>query len=326
MGSDEVLSEEEAEALLDGVASGEVDGTALAAPGEVIPYDLTDQDRIVRGRLPVLEKINARFVRHIQAGLEHLLQRPVEVSMDGLQTVRCADYIHSLGVPVSVNFVRANPLPGEALVVLDPGMVFTVVDIYFGGNGSYEGQMSGREFTPTETRIIQLVLNQFLQDLKQAWEPVMSVDCKSIRSETNPQYSGIASSRETLIISSFRMELDDCTGEFHIALPDSMIEPVRDLLDGGQQKSQSDNEAVWLQALQEQLQEAHVEIYGTIAETAVTLRDVFNLKSGDIIPVEMPEQVTLQVGDVPLFHGQFGVHEDRNAVKITTCLNETENT
>jgi len=122
------------------------------------------------------------------------------------------------------------------------------------------------------------------------------------------------------------MELDECACEFHIALPDSMIDPVRDLLDGGQQKSQSDNEVVWLELLQEKLQEAHVEIYGTIAETAVSLREVFNLKTGDIIPVELPEQVTLQVGEVPLFHGQFGVHDDRNAVKITNCLIETEYT
>ncbi|MGB5305847.1 MAG: flagellar motor switch protein FliM [Gammaproteobacteria bacterium] len=324
MGSEEVISAEEAAALLDGVASGELDGTAQAAPGEVVPYDLTDQDHIVRGRLPVLDKISARFVRHFQAGLEHLLQRPVEVSMDVLQTVRCADYIHSLGVPVSVNFVHATPLPGEALIIMDPGMVFTVVDIYFGGDGRYQGQMSGREFTPTETRIIQLVLNQILQDLKQAWEPVMPVEFKAVRSEANPQYSSIANSRETLIVCGFRMELDEFACEFHIALPDSMIEPVRDLLDGGLQKSQSDNEVVWLQALQEKLQEAQVDIYGTIAATTVKLRDVFNLKTGDVIPVELPEQVTLQVGEVPLFQGRFGVHEDRNAVKITTCLNDTK--
>jgi len=326
MSDNEILSEEEVGALLDGVAAGEVGGAPPAPGGEVLPYDLMDQDHIVRGQLPVLEKINARFVRQLEDGFEQMLQRRVEIAEEGLQTVRTTDYIHSLGLPVSLNFININPLAGEALVVLDPALVFSVVDIYFGGSGKYRNQMIGREFTPTESRVIQLGLNQTLQDLAAAWEKVLTVEARFIRSEADPQYSSLAGSREMLIISSFRMDFEDSGGEFHIGLPVSMIEPIRDLLDGGQRKSMSANHGNWLQALQQNLQDAEVEIYGRMAETALTLRDVVGMRPGDIIPVNMPGQVTLRVGDVPLFRGQFGVYREHNAVKVESEVERNDKT
>lgn len=326
MSENEILSEEEVDALLDGVAAGEVGGASPAPVGEVVPYDLTDQDHIVRGQLPVLEKINARFVRQLEDGFEQMLQRSVEIAEEGLQTVRAADYIHSLGLPVSLNFINISPLAGEALVVLDPALVFSVVDIYFGGSGRYRNQMIGREFTPTESRVIQLVLNQTLQDLGAAWEKVLTVEPHFVRSEADPQYSSLAGSREMLIISSFRMNIEDSGGEFHIGLPVSMIEPIRDLLDGGQRKSMSANEGSWLQALQQNLQDAEVEICGSMAETALTLRDVVGMRPGDIIPVNMPGQVILRVGDVPLFRGQFGVYRENNAVKVESEVDRSDKT
>jgi flagellar motor switch protein FliM len=324
MSENEVLSEEEVDALMDGVASGEVGGESPPPAGEVIPYDLTDQDHIVRGQLPVLEKINANFIRLLEEGFEQMLQRPVEIQEEGLQTVRTNDYIHSLGLPVSLNFVELPPLQGEALVALDPAMVFAIVDIYFGGTGKYRNQMIGREFTPTENRIIQLVLNQLLQDLAGAWEPVMPLAPRYIKSESDPQYSVLAGSREMLVISSFRVELDDCGGEFHIALPGSMIEPVRDLLDGGQRKNRSRDQSGWLQALQQNIQEADIELRATVARTRLTLRDVVGLQSGDVIPVNQPEQTTLQVGDVPVYAGQFGVYRQHNAVRVTGVIDDAE--
>jgi len=316
MSENEILSEEEVDALLDGVAAGEVGGRSPAPAGEVLPYDLTDQDHIVRGQLPVLEKINARFVRQLEDGFGQMLQRNVEIAEEGLQTVRTSDYILSLGLPVSLNFFSISPLAGEALVVLDPALVFSVVDIYFGGSGRYRDRRIGREFTPTESRIIQLFLNQTLRDLAGAWEKVLAIEPRFVRGETDPQYSSLAGSRELLIISSFRMEFEESGGEFHIGLPVSMIEPIRDLLDGGQRKSISANYDSWLIALKQNLQDAEVEIYGRMAETALTLRDVVGMRSGDVIPVSMPGQVTLHVGDVPLFRGQFGIYREHNAIKV----------
>jgi flagellar motor switch protein FliM len=324
MSENELLSEEEVDALMDGVESGVVAGATPAPAGEVVAYDLTDQDHIVRGQFPVLEKIHAAFMRLLEEGLGQMLQREVEITDEGLQTVRTSDYIHSLGLPVSVNFVTLEPLAGEALVVFDPGFVFTVVDIYFGGSGNYRNQMIGREFTPSEQRIAQLLLNQVLRDIQSAWEPVLQVATRYARTECDPEYSTLAGNRAMLVIAGFRMETGGNGGEFHIALPAAMIEPVRDLLDGGQRKSKSANQAGWLQALQQNLQEAEVEVVGRIGDTQLTLRDVVGLKPGDILPVNMPGSVTLQVCGVPLFNAKFGVRGENNAVRIHTRIDRKD--
>ena len=322
--SGEVLSEEEKDALMAGVKSGEVGGDAELSNGEAVPYDLTSQDRIVRGRLPVLEKINERLTRQMQGGFEKMLNRPVDVSVGELKTVRISDYIHALDVPASLNFVTVDPLPGEALFVFNPYLVYSIVDIYFGGNCQQQGRVEGRDFTPTETRVTQLVLDRIFQGLKDAWEQVLVIDCKYIKSESNPQFSCMATSREMMVVSSFHVSWGEVGGEFHICFPSSMVDPIRALLDGGRQKSKLDIEKIWLSNLQRKIQEATVEIHGTIADTEVSLRDVFNLKPGDVIPVLMPEQVTLMVDDVAMFYGRFGVHKGHNAVKVINRLNARE--
>lgn len=320
----EVLSEEEKDALMAGVKSGEVGGDAALLNGEAVPYDLTSQDRIVRGRLPVLEKINERLTRQMQVGFEKMLNRPVDVSVGELKTVRISDYIHELDVPASLNFVNIDPLPGEALFVFNPYLVYSIVDIYFGGNCQQQGRVEGRDFTPTESRVTQLVLDRIFQGLKEAWEQVLVIDCNYIKSESNPQFSCMATSREMMVVSSFHVSWGDVGGEFHICFPFSMVDPIRGLLDGGRQKSKLDIEKIWLSNLQRKIQEATVEIHGTIADTEVSLRDVFNLKPGDVIPVLMPEQVTLMVDDVAMFYGRFGVHKGHNAVQVINRLNARE--
>lgn len=320
----EVLSEEEKDALMAGVSSGEVDGQPAVPSGEVVPYDLTSQDRIVRGRLPVLEKINERFIRYLQGGFEKMLKRPVDVSSGELKTVRISDYIHGLDIPASLNFVHVDPLPGEALFVFNPHLVYSIVDIYFGGNCLQQGRVEGRDFTPTETRVTRLVLDGIFQALKDAWEQVLAVEFNYVKSESNPQFSCMATSREMMVVSSFHVRFGEVGGEFHVCFPYSMIDPVRGLLDGGRQKSKLDIEKMWLTNLKHKIQEATVEMHGTIADTEVSLRDIFNLKAGDVIPVTMPEQVTLTVDDVDMFHGHFGVHNDHNAVKIISRLSTRE--
>jgi flagellar motor switch protein FliM len=314
--SGEVLSEEEKDALMAGVNSGEVGGNAAVKDGEAVPYDLISQDRIVRGRLPVLEKINERLIRQLQQGFEKMLKRPVDVSVAELRTVKVSDYIHALDIPMSLNFVHVDPLPGEALFVFDPYLVYSIVDFYFSGTGQQQGRVEGRDFTPTETRVIRLALDSVFLGLKDAWEQVLAVECKYLKSESNPQFSCMATSREMMVVSSFQLGFGDVGGVLDICLPFTMIDPVRGLLDGGRQKSKLDIEKIWLTNLQQKVQEATVEIYGTIADTEVSLRDVFNLHAGDVIPVSMPEQVTLKVDGVAMFSGRFGVHKGHNAVKV----------
>ncbi|MFN2308643.1 MAG: flagellar motor switch protein FliM [Gammaproteobacteria bacterium] len=315
----DLLSQEEIDALLHGVGSGDIDtdGDASLAPGEAQNYDFTSQDRIVRGRMPTLEMINERFARYFRISLFNMLRRTAEISIGGVQMLKFAEYVHSLFVPTSLNLVKVNPLRGTALFVLDPKLVFIIVDNYFGGDGRFHTRIEGREFTPTEQRVIQRILNQAFADLIQAWTPVMPVSFEYLNSEVNPQFANIVSPTEVVVVSTFHIELEGGGGALHVTFPYSMVEPIRDLLDAGMQSDRSEIDDRWRVAIREEMKDASVELSSTLVETTISMRDVLNLQAGDVIPIELPELATLCAEDVPVFRGRFGVSQGNRAIKIT---------
>lgn len=318
MSGHDLLSQDEIDALLHGVDSGAVDTEEPpAAPGEARTYDLASQDRIVRGRLPTLEMINDRFARQWRIGLFNMLRRSAEISVRGIDLLKFGEYMHSLYVPTNINLVKIKPLRGTALIVFEPRLVFTVVDNFFGGDGRYPAKIEGREFTPTEMRVINLLLKQAFSDIAEAWAPVLPIEFEYMNSEVNPHFANIVTPREYIVVSKFHIELDGGGGDMHVAFPYSMLEPIRDLLDAGIQSDRVEKDENWVQALRNQLFDAELEFSSTLAEMHMSLRDLMQLKAGDIIPVELPPQVPLRVQGVPLFKGEFGVSNGQRAVKIT---------
>ena len=317
--SSDLLSQDEIDALLHGVDSGAVDTEdAPPAPGEARSYDFASQDRIVRGRLPTLEMINERFARTWRIGLFNLLRRSADLSVRGVELVRFGEYMHSLQVPTNLNLVKMKPLRGTALVVYEPRLVFTVVDNFFGGNGKYHTRIEGREFTATGMRVIQLLLKQTFADLVEAWAPVMPVEFEYLNSEVNPHFANIISPREYIVVSKFHVELEGGGGEFHVSLPYSMLEPIREQLDAGVQSDRVERDESWTRAMRNQLQDAEVELACALATRQISLRELSRLKVGDVIPIDLPKTVELQVEQMPLFTGDFGTHNGRNAIKVTS--------
>ncbi|MGH8073575.1 MAG: flagellar motor switch protein FliM [Lysobacter sp.] len=313
----DLLSQDEIDALLHGVDSGAVDTEdAPAEPGEARNYDFASQDRIVRGRLPTLEMINERFARTWRIGLFNLLRRSADLSVRGVDLMRFGEYMHSLQVPNNLNLVKMKPLRGTALVVYEPRLVFSVVDNFFGGNGKYHTRIEGREFTPTEMRVIQLLLKQTFADLVEAWAPVMPVEFEYLNSEVNPHFANIISPREYIVVSRFHVELEGGGGEFHVSIPYSMLEPVREQLDAGLQSDRVERDEGWTTAMRSQLLDAEVELSCALARRQISLRNLCQLKVGDVIPIDLASSVELQVEQMPLFAGEFGSHNGNNAVKI----------
>ena len=173
--SQDFLSQEEVDALLKGVTGEADEAPAEEEAGTVKPYDLGRQERIVRGRMPTMELINERFARLLRIGLFNYMHRSTEISVGPIRVQKYSEFIRNLVVPTNLNLVKMKPLRGTALVVYEPRLVFTVVDNFFGGNGKYHTRIEGREFTPTEMRVIQLLLKQTFADLVEAWAPVMPV-------------------------------------------------------------------------------------------------------------------------------------------------------
>ncbi len=316
----EILSQDEIDALLDGVDSGDVDTQPAPQPGEVMPLDLASQDRIVRGRLPTLEMINERFARHFRVSLFNMLRRSPELSVVGVESLKFSEYMHKLYVPTNLNLVRVKPLRGTALIVFEPRLVFAVVDNFFGGDGRYRAKIEGREFTPTEMRVVQLLLNAAFADLAEAWGPILEVEFEYLQSEVNPHLATIVSPTEVVVVSRFRVELEGGGGDVHVTLPYSMIEPVREQLNAGVQSDRGDHDDRWARAMKQQLESAEVSIAGVLARPRVSLRELLALQPGDVIPIGMPRQTELEVEGISSYRGEFGVSGGNNAVRIEDLL------
>ena len=314
----DLLSQDEIDALLDGVSGGSVaTGSDEPLPSDaVIAYDFTQQDRIVRGRLPTLEMVNDRFARYFRTGVFSVLRKTCEVSVLGVRMVKFAEYVHGLAVPSNLNLVRIKPLRGTALVVMEPRLVFTVIDNFFGGDGRYHARIEGRDFTATENRVIQIMLVELFAAMVEAWAPVLPLEFEYLNSEINPQFANIVSPTETVVVSRFHVELDGGGGEIHLTLPYAMVEPIRTLLDAGVQSDRVDRDDRWSETLHEEILDAEVGLSTLLLETEISIGDFLQLRPGDVIPVQLPELTTVFAEDVPIFRGRYGQANGHKAVRF----------
>ncbi|WP_076416949.1 flagellar motor switch protein FliM [Colwellia sp. UCD-KL20] len=322
----DLLSQDEIDALLHGVDDVEeeelVEDNANA--DGMSDYDFSSQDRIVRGRMPTLEMVNERFARHMRISLFNMMRRTAEVSINGIQMIKFGEYVHTLFVPTSLNMVRFRPLKGTALITMEARLVFILVDNFFGGDGRYHAKIEGREFTPTERRIIQMLLKLIFEDYKEAWSPVMDVSFEYLDSEVNPSMANIVSPTEVVVISSFHIELDGGGGDFHVALPYSMLEPIRELLDAGVQSDKEDTDMRWSKALRDEIMDVPIGISTKFIEVELPLSQIMELEAGDIIPIDMPEHVTVLVENLPSFRAKLGRSRENLALKIEEKIKRPE--
>jgi flagellar motor switch protein FliM len=317
MSKEDLLSQDEIDALLHGVDSGDVatEDDLRARDGVARPIDLASQERIMRGRMPALEMINERLARHLRNSLFKLLRRSMEITVGEVRLEKFGEYIHALPVPTSLNMIRVKPLRGTALLVMDARLVFMLVDHFFGG-GRFKAKVEGREFTLTETRVMRMVLDLIFKGMTEAWEPVLPLEFEYLKTETNPQFADIVRPSEMMVISSFRIELDGGGGELHVTLPYSMIEPIRHLLDARLQSERGEGDGRWLKALRDEIRLAPVEVSCKLVEIELSVAELLRLKPGDVLPMDMPERVTLYAEGIPAFHGRFGASQGRHAVQV----------
>lgn len=315
MAVNDILSQDEIDALLHGVDSGAVDTEPAPAPGEARDYDFATQVRIVRGRMPTLEMMNERFARLFRISLFNMLRRSPEIAVAPVEMHKFAEYVHTLHVPTSLNLIKLNPLRGTALMILDPKLVFAVVDNFFGGSGRF-AKIEGREFTPTESRIIDMLIRQAFVDLKEAWSPVVSIDPEYLGSEINPHFANIVSPTEIVVITRFHIELDGGGGDLHVTMPYSSVEPLRELLDAGVQSDRVEKDERWMHALRDEIEDAEVELKTVLGHSRVTLGQLLDMKAGDVLPCDFAGHVTLHSEGVPLFRGTCGHSRGQHAVKI----------
>jgi len=307
---------------LKGVDSGAIGSGSdrLSANGEVLPYELGSQDLTHGSHLPAMDLVNERFARSFEKNISSMLRRSVEVSVEGIKMLRYSDFMNNLQTPTNLNLVSINPLRGTGMLVIEPELVLSTVDNFFGGDGRYQTNIEDREFTPTENRVIQLLLDMSFFDLANAWEPLIGLDFRFLRSEIDPQFASIVSADEVVVVSTFRLELEGGSGAFHVVMPNSMLDPVKDLDGVGAGGDQDSVDQDWVRAIKDGMKQAVVEIDCSMAHTRLALSDVLKLNPGDVIPVELPELVMVRAAQTPIFRGTIGVSNGKNAIQFVVPI------
>ena len=315
--SQDFLSQDEVDALLKGV-TGDTDEPEAGVDEGSGPrnYNLGTQERIVRGRMPTLELINERFARYLRIGLFNYMHRNAEISVGPIKVQKYSEFIRNLVVPTNLNLVSAKPLRGTGLFIFDPNLVFLVVDNMFGGDGRFHTRVEGRDFTQTEQRIIQGMLNVVFTEYGRSWKPVHDLNFEYIRSEMNSQFANIATPSEIVVSTTFSIEFGGSAAEMHICFPYSMMEPIRDLLYSSMQSDQLSTDKRWITLLRQQLQSAEVELTAELTHAALSLGQIQKMKVGDVIPVNIPETIIAKVDGVPLMECKFGQQQGQFAIQI----------
>jgi flagellar motor switch protein FliM len=318
--SNEFLTQDEVDALLKGVSGEEEEQTQVLDPGAVRPYNLATQERIVRGRMPTLEIIHERFARLLRIGLFNFMRRSPEISVGPVRAIKYSEFVRNLVVPTNINIAQMKPLRGNALFVFEPALVFLVVDNLFGGDGRFHTRVEGREFTPTEQRIIQKMLQVVFDDYQSAWKNVHPLTFEFQRSEMHTQFANIATPTEIVVATTFNIDFGAGGGAFHICVPYASLEPIRDVIYSTMQGDHTEPDKRWIRMLSKQVQAAEVELSAKLVETPVTVQQLINLKVGDVIGVDIPPTVQATIDGVPIFECTYGARNGQHAIRIERAL------
>ena len=321
----EVLSQGEVDALLRGVGDGEVETETDEVPEEesgVVPYDLTSQEKIIRGRLPTLDIINQMFSRLFRNTFSILMRKSVEVSTVSTDTIKFGDFLRSLAVPSSLHIFRMEPLRGHGLMVVESKLVFAVVDTFFGGSGIKEAKITGRDFSSIEIRMTKSVVLSALEDLEKAWRPVHAVTTNFVRSEVNPQFAAIVPPTDIVLVILFEIEMESISGTLTICLPYAAIEPVIPKLKAQFQSEEMEVDQVWIRRLRTELLTTEVELVAELGTSTITPQDLMKFKVGDTLMLgnDVTDPLTLKVEQITKFKGFPGVSRGNKAVQLTETI------
>jgi flagellar motor switch protein FliM len=322
--AEDFLSQEEVDALLKGASGESEEVPAEENVSGVRPYNIATQERIVRGRMPTFEIINERFARFLRIGLFNFMRRTVDISVGPVNVVKFSKFVRNLVVPTNLNMVNIKPLRGTALIVFDPQLIFLIVDNLFGGDGRFHTRVEGRDFTQTEQRIIQRLLDVVFENYEKSWKSVYPVNFDYIRSEMDPQFASIATPNEVVVTVAFNIELGNTSGEFHLCMPYTMVEPIRDILYSSLQGDHLEVDKRWVRLLSKQVQSAEVELIANLGHAKVTLGQILNVQEGDVVPLDIPETVTAQVDGIPIMKCRYGIINGQYALKVSSMISQGE--
>ena len=319
--SQQILSQDEVDALLQGI-TGESQKLEPEEEqvGGIRDYNIASQERIVRGRMPTMEIINERFARNIRIGLFNFIRKSPEVSVGGVKVQKFSAFLREIVVPTNFNIMSVRPLRGSGLVVCEPTLVFAVIDALFGGAGKFHTRIEGRDFSPTEQRIITRLVDVISTEYKKAWHGIYPLELDYQRSEMQPQFANIATPSEIVVTTSFTLEVGETSGTIYFCIPYATMEPIRDVLYSSLQGDAQEPDRRWVKLLSREIQAAEVELRVELAKAPATVEQLLAFKPGDFIELDLPQIIQAKVDGVPVFDCMYGTSNGRYSIKIDRLL------
>jgi flagellar motor switch protein FliM len=317
----QILSQDEVDALLQGITGEsqklEQDDGPTTGLRE---YDLASQERIVRGRMPTMEVINERFARNIRIGLFNLIRKSPEVAIGGIKVQKFSAFLREILVPTNFNIMSVKPLRGSGLIVCDPSLVFAVIDSLFGGMGKFHTRIEGRDFSPTELRVIQRLVEVIVAEYRKAWVGIYPVELEYQRSEMQPQFANIATPSEIVVATNFTLEVGETSGSIHFCVPYSTLEPIRDVLYSTIQGDSVEPDRRWVNLLKQQIQAAEVDLVAELAHAPATVEQLLAFKPGDFIELDLDPIIQAKIDGVPVFDCHYGTSNNHYSVKVEKLI------
>jgi len=319
--SDNFLSQAEIDHLLNADSESSDEPLNSVIDHEARPYDPHTQRRVIRERLHSLEIINERFARQFRMGLFNLLRRSPDITAGSIKIQPYHEFARNLPVPTNLNLLHLNPLRGTSLMAFSPGLVFMAVDNLFGGDGRFPTKADGREFTPTEQRVIHRMLTMAQEAYEFAWSTIFKIKTEYIRSEVQVKFTNITSSPNDVVVTTpFSVEIGSHKGEFNICIPFSTIEPLREVLSNPPMENSGHEDTQWRGLLVSQMRETELELVAQFADVDTRLSNVMNLKIDDVIPLDKQELIAARVGGVPVFTAKYGSVNNQYALRIEQMI------
>jgi flagellar motor switch protein FliM len=321
MSQDDLLSQEEIDALLKGVSGEDETTTGTTSQTKSRPYDPAKQHRVIKERLHALDIINERFARHFRVAIFNFLRRSSDITVDSVRYQSYNDFSRNVPVPTNINIIAMKPLKGSGLIVFPPNLVFTVVDNLFGGDGRFLTRLEGREFTNTEQRIIQRMLQLAIDAYSESWRTVYPLEITYMRSEMQSKFANITNSpNEIVVINNFNIDVGNLSTNFQICFPFTMLEPIKDILTNPLRETNDDPENLWGRHMAGELRQSQVELVADLTTISSRIQEVIELEVGDILPMELPETVTTSVEGIPVMECEYGSQNDKRALRVIRML------
>lgn len=321
----QVLSQNEVDALLSAVSDNRVDAEESGDDGlksGVVQYDLANQDRIIRGRMPTLDIIHDRFIRLFRVTLSNSLRKMANLSVNSTGPLKFSEFMNSLPLPSCLNILRLDPLRGAAVMVIESKLLYALVDSFFGGNDVPYTKIEGKDFTQIEIKIARRVVLSAIDDYEKAWEPVYPLKVGYSRTEINPQFVAVVPPSDVVIATTFDVELEKVSGTIKIVIPYATLEPIKSKLSVGFQSEQLEVDFIWINRIKEQIMGTSANVLVKLGEADITMSDLLDLSPGDIIQLDTDATMPLDIfiEGIPKFKGIPGLLKGNRALKIIESL------